>query len=102
MKNKVHLNELDEHSPVDDAVIIVRPHFEAVTVAGRNVAQNVHLLALQFSALQLVNKPLQLLSWIRAVQQQPPDQIQSESAIVLLRDKTFTADHEMRLGKNTK
>ena len=54
-------------SPVDDAVVIVRPDFETVAVAGRNVAEQVDFFSFQLGALQLVDEPLELLRRIRAV-----------------------------------
>lgn len=41
-------------------------------MSRRNVANYVHLLAIDLRALQLVYEPLQLADWIRAVDQQPP------------------------------
>ena len=55
--------------PVDDAVIVVRPDFEAIAVSGRNVAENVNFFAFQFSALQFVDKPLEFLSRIGTIEQ---------------------------------
>ena len=65
-------NNLKVDLPVDNAVIIVRPDFEAVAVPWRDVAENVYFLALELGTLQFVNKPLKLLCRIGAIEQQPP------------------------------
>ena len=54
-------------SPVDDAVVIVRPDFEAVAVTRWDVTEDVDFFAFQLGTLELVDEPLQFLGRIRAV-----------------------------------
>ena len=59
-------------SPVDNVVEVVAPYLEAVVVAGRDVADDVHFVPLQLRRLQFVHQPLQLVRRVLRVQQQPP------------------------------
>lgn len=60
------------YQPVDDVIVIPGPDLETVRVAGRDVTDYVHLLAVDLRALQLVHEPLQLADRVGAVDQQPP------------------------------
>lgn len=53
-------------------VVISRPDFETIRVTGRDMADDVDLLAVDLRSLQLVHEPLQLADRIGAVDQQPP------------------------------
>lgn len=53
-------------------IIVARPDLETIGMTRRNMAYNVHLLAIDLGALQLVHEPLQLAYRISAVDQQPP------------------------------
>lgn len=63
---------INKYEPVDYVIVISRPHLETIWMSRRNMANYVHLLAIDLRALQLVHEPLQLADWIRAVDQQPP------------------------------
>lgn len=53
-------------------VIIPWPDFETIRVAGRDMTDDVHLLAIDLRTLQLVHEPLQFADRVGAVDEQPP------------------------------
>jgi len=56
-----------KYKPIYYVIIISRPHLETIGMSGRDVANYVHLFAIDFSTLQLIHKPLQLANRICAI-----------------------------------
>lgn len=61
-----------DYQPIDDVIVIPRPHLQAIRVPRRNVADYVNFLAVDLCTLQLVHQPLQFAHRVRAINQQPP------------------------------
>ena len=58
--------------PVDDAVKVVTPNRNGFGDSGRDMTEQVNLLAKVFSLLQLLHEPLELTTRVHRVQQQQP------------------------------
>ena len=54
LMHKIQINVKDA-LPIYDAIIVMRPNFQAVTVTWRDMTQNVHLFTFKFSALQFID-----------------------------------------------
>ena len=71
MRVTIVLGEHDVLEPVDDAKEIVQPGLGTLPIVGRNVAKDVHLLAGQLRAVQLLHQPLQLVARVHRVVERP-------------------------------